>query len=281
VVSAGGAAFNQGTAAFPDAAIATTGSVLLHPGHTQSTPPEADAASVLANGNIGNAGSVVDGDAVAGGTVSLSPAQVSGDIRQNAGAVIVPPAPAQIEAWRAGLRAQAQSGGTLTGSIRWKDTTVTAPVYIQGSLVVEGTVTITGSGPVYATSSIKLQGGPQVTSQGAFLVSDTLVEFSGGTDYRVTNPVAAGVISFGSSASALKLTGGSAGHVQGLAYAPYGGILLSGTSAWHGALLAHGSGTLGKIDLSGGSQVEYPVGLMLTSSLLSGLRVDPIAGTCG
>jgi hypothetical protein len=268
-----------GTPVFPDGAIIATGDVDLHPGSTISDPPGSAAASVILNGNFSNDGAYVDGDIEAGGTVNADPAKVTGTIEQNAGQPVQLPGAVEIEAWRAELRSHSQTGTLLAGSQRFKDTTVTAPIYVDGSLVVEGTVTILGSGPVYVTGSLKLQGGPTVTSDAAFLVSDTLVEFSGGTEY-IANATSGGVISFGVNSKALKLSGGSEGYVQGVAYAPYGGIELSGTSAWHGALIAGGDSGLGLVNMSGGSMVDYPSGLIPISGLLTGLMPEPEGSLC-
>jgi type II secretory pathway pseudopilin PulG len=270
---------------FPDAAITAAGDVNLHPGHTLSVPAGTHAADILANGNVGNSDATVDGSVVAGGTVNVSPANVQGTIEQNAGTPVDLPGAAEIEAWRADLRAEAQAGTILWGNQRFKDTTVTGPIYIEGSLVVEGTVTINGSGPIYATESIKLQGGPTVTTDATFFVSDVLVEFSGGTEYIVTDygsasPTTGGAISFGVNSKALKLTGSSTGYTQGVAYAPYGGVLLSGTSAWHGAIIAGGADGLGYVELSGGSWVEYPANLVPSSRILTGLQPEPVASAC-
>jgi hypothetical protein len=278
-VTAAAADVGGGQPVFPDAAIIATGNVDLHPGSTVSDPPGSGAASVILNGNFSNEGAVVDGDIEAGGTVNADPANVAGTIEQNAGTPVQLPGAAEIEAWRDNLRSQAQSGTVLAGSQKFKDTTVTAPIFIDGTLVVEGTVIIEGSGPIYVTGSLKLQGGPYVSGHGVVLVSDTAVEFSGGTQYDVT-AASGGVVSFGASATALKLTGGSDSYSQGLAFAPYGGIELSGTSAWHGGLIAGGDGTLGRVNMSGGSVVDYPAGLAPASGVLTGLTPEPEPSLC-
>lgn len=283
-ISAGTAAATA-SSAFPDAAIMAAGNVNLHPGHTMSVPAGTHAADVLTNGNFANADATIDGNLLVGGTATVNPANVHGILEQNAGTPVDLPTTEEIETWRADLRDQARAGTILYGSVRFKDTTVTAPIYIEGSLVVEGSVTINGSGPIYATGSVKLQGGPTVITDASFFVSDLLIEFSGGTEYIVTDygsesPTSGGAISFGVSDKALKLTGSSVGYTQGVAYAPYGGVLLSGSAAWHGAIIAGGANGLGKVELSGGSRVEYPANLLPASQILQGLQPESVVSPC-
>ncbi len=283
-ISAGTASATAGSA-FPDAAIMAAGDIDLHPGYTISTPSGTHAADVLANGNFGNNDATVDGNLIVGGTASVNSDNVHGILEQNAGTPVDLPTTEEIEVWRADLRDQARAGTILYGNQRFKDTTVTAPIYIEGSLVVEGNVTINGSGPIYATGSLKLQGGPTVTTDAAFFVSDVLIEFSGGTEYIVTDygsesPTSGGAISFGVTDTALKLTGSSVGYAQGVAYAPYGGVLLSGGAAWHGAIIAGGEGNLGTVEFSGGSWVEYPANLLPASQILQGLQPEAVGSVC-
>ena len=118
---------------------------------------------------------------------------------------------------------------------------------------------------------------PGTVRSGITLVSDVLVEFSGGSEFRLTDPNSSGgVVSFGVDIRALKLSGGSAGSTQGVAYAPYGGIDLSGGSTWRGALVAGGTSNRGMVKLSGGSDVIYPASLA-TSGFFSGLGTTTTA----
>ena len=146
---------------------------------------------------------------------------------------------------------------------------------------MQGNVHIDGSGPVYATGMIRLQANALITADGAHLVSDSVVQFETGSEWRVSEVTSAGVISFAASQQAMTLVGGDSGTIQGLAYAPYGGLTLQGTDAWHGALVAHGAGGLGAIDLAGGAWIEYPANLLPTTGLVTDLRPEPVPVVCG
>lgn len=238
---------------------------------TQSDPASAHNASVISNANVKlSSSSWVDGNLTTAETVDF-PSKVYGTVTQGAPPFVFP-TDAEVEAWRATLRTQAQSTGQiLTGDIRFKNTTITAPMYVNGSLTLEETVTILGTGVIYATDNLKMPGGGVVSGNGITLVSDVLVEFSGGSEFQLTDPNSSGgLVSFGVNIRALKLSGGSAGSTQGIAYAPYGGIELSGGSTWRGGLIAGGVSNRGMVKLSGGSDVIYPSS-MNTAGYFSGL----------
>lgn len=280
IVSAGGiTAVSQPI--FPEAAIVATGNVALSPGSTASIPSNAHSASIWLNQSFSNLDAVVDGDIVAGGVVNATPANVYGSIEQNAGSPVNVPAVTDIELWRTGMRSVAMSGTTYTGNWVVSGGTITAPYYVNGTLELQGSVHIDGTGPVYATGMIRLQAGASVTADGAHLVSDTTIVFESDSRYSVSEATAAGVIAFASSQQALTLRGGDTGTVQGLAYAPYGGITLLGTAPWHGVLVAHGSAGLGAISMGGGASVGYPANLLPTSAIVNPLRPPPVASVCG
>ena len=274
-VSAGRAATGL-TPMFPEAAVVAAADVLFHPGSTESIPASAHSASVLTNGDFGNPGSVIDGDVLTGATASVDPTQVFGSVEQNAGTPVDPPSAAEVEGWRSVLRLAAQEGPVLSGDQVFTDTVIFAPMYVNGSISFYGTVHIEGSGPVYATGSIRLMNGAAVTAHGSALIADSNIEFTSGATFDVTDPSFAGVIGFGSSAFAVRITGGPDLSIQGLAYAPYGGVMLTGGAAWHGAIVAHGV-ISGVVDVSGGSLVSYPANLLPTSSLLVGLRPETVS----
>lgn len=278
-VSAGGAIVT-GAVVFPDAAVVATGNAALTGSAVTATfPATSHVASVHTNLNYTDASSQVDGNVSAGGTATVVPAYVYGTVEQNGGVVVVLPDTMTIEEWRTGLRATAQAGGVHSSSQTFTDTTITAPLYVVGTIDFYGTVTIGGSGPVYATQGIKLHDGSIVYSGAAFLVSDATVEFRPGSQYRLATVTQGGVVAFSSSSTALTLLGGTDGAWQGVAYAPYGGISLTGTDPWRGALVAGGDSGLGRVAISGAG-VVYPAGLLPVSTLLDGLRPPPPVETC-
>ena len=128
---------------------------------------------------------------------------------------------------------------------------------------------------------IRLQANALVTADGAHLVSDSVVQFESGSEWRVSEVTSAGVISFAVNQQAMTLYGGETGTIQGLAYAPYGGLALQGTNAWHGALVAHGADGLGGIDMAGGAWIEYPANLLPTTGLVAALRPPTVPVICG
>ncbi len=284
-VSAGAATVTT-SSAFPDAAIVATGNVALTEGYTVSAPAGSHSADILANGNFSDSNARVDGSVTVGGTADADPAKVHGLIEQNAGTPVSLPDASEVEAWRADLRAQAQAGTILYGFQSWKDTTITAPMWVDGDIEFiggdTGVVTIEGSGPIYATGWISLSGGVTLNSQGAFLVSDDWIEMSGSAVYRIGDgsSTSGGVVSFSTSDSALRLSGDAVGSVQGIAYAPYGGIELSGSAVWHGALIAGGAGGNGRVTMTGETTVEYPSNLVPSSVVLSGLQPAPEESLC-
>jgi hypothetical protein len=276
-VSAGGAVV--GNVVFPDAAILATGNVDMHPGATATFPDTAHTASVYLNGSFSNADAVVDGNIRAGGTVNATVGNVAGTITQNAGEPVVLPSPEEISAWRGGLGAEAQTGGTLVGNQVFADTTITAPVYVQGSITLQGVVHIDGAGPVYATDTLQIAGGATVTGYAPLLVSDNRIDVGAGASVDFDTVASAGLVSFGTALDALRLNGGPAGTTPGLAYAPSGGITLAGPGVWGGALIAGGEGT-GFVDVTGAT-VTYPATLLPTSSVLAPLRPTPTPVPCG
>ncbi|MBU1493136.1 MAG: hypothetical protein KJ956_04140 [Actinobacteria bacterium] len=280
IVSAGGiTALDQPI--FPEAAIVATGNVALSPGSTVSIPSNAHTAGIWLNQSFANLDAVVDGDIVAGGVVNATPANVYGTIEQNAGSPVNVPSVTDIEVWRAGMRAEAMSGTSQSGNLVLSNTTISAPFYVDGTLTLGGAVHISGSGPVYATGTIRLEAGALVTADGAHLASDATIVFDSDAQFQVSEASAAGVVAFAASLQALSLRGGNAGTIQGLAYAPYGGIALSGTSPWQGALVAHGSAGLGEVSVGGGATVGYPANLLPTSAIVNPLRPPPVASVCG
>ena len=278
-VSAGGAIVT-GAVVFPDAAVVAMGNAALTGGaSTQTSPSTSHVASVHTNLNYSDASSAVDGNVAAGGTATVLPANVSGTVEQNGGVVVVLPDTMTLEGWRTALREAAQAGEVRSGNQTFTNTTITAPMYVVGAIDFYGAVTIDGSGPVYATQGIKLREGSTVYSSAAALVSDTSVEFRPGAQYALGTATQGGVVSFGSSSTALILLGGNTGAWQGVAYAPYGGITLSGADPWHGALVAGGDSGLGRVAITGAG-VVYPAGLLPVSTLLDGLRPAPPTTDC-
>lgn len=265
---------------FPEAAILATGNVALYPGSTASNPPTAHSASIRLNASFSNLDAVVDGDIVAGGTVTVNPANVYGTIEQNAGSPVHVPDAASLGAWQADLVARARAGSTLAGNQLFRDTTITAPLHVDGSVTFAGVVAIQGSGPVYATGSIVLESGAAVTTGAAFLVSEGVVDLRGGSQFQAGELGSAGVVSLSASDTAIAAVGGQPGTVQGVAYAPYGGIRLTGSLPWHGALVATGGGS-GDVDMAGGAWVEYPANLVPTTTLFNGLRPNAPESLCG
>jgi type II secretory pathway pseudopilin PulG len=278
-VSAGGAIVT-GAVLFPDAAVVAMGGVSLTGGASTSTyPGTSHVASVHTNLNYSDATSHVDGDVRAGGAATVLAGNVFGTVEQNAGVVVVLPDPIIIEAWRSGLRTAAQGGQVLAGGRTFTDTTITGPLYVTGSIDFYGIVNIGGTGPVYATGAIRLREGAMVQASDAALTSDTLVEFRAGAEYHLGTATQGGVVSFGTSSSALVLLGGADGSWQGVAYAPYGGFTLSGAVPWRGALVAGGENGLGRVAVTGAG-VVYPAGLLPVSPLLDGLRPEPPTDAC-
>jgi hypothetical protein len=278
-VSAGGAIVT-GAVVFPDAAVVAMGSAALTGGAATATSPSTShVASVHTNLNYSDATSHVDGGIQAGGTATVVPANVYGTVEQNGGVVVVLPDTMTIEAWRTGLRSTAQAGSVRTTSQVFTNVTITAPMYVVGTIDFYGTVTINGSGPIYATQGIKLREASSVLASAATLVSDTTVEFKAGSQFRLATVTQGGVVGFGSTSSALTLLGGTTGAWQGVAYAPYGGIVLSGANPWRGALVGGGDSGLGRVAVSGAG-VESSAGLLPVSALLDGLRPVPSTGDC-
>jgi len=278
-VSAGGAIVT-GAVVFPDAAVVATGNAALTGSAvTATSPATSHVASVHTNLNYTDASSHVDGNVSAGGTATVVPGYVYGTVEQNGGVVVVLPDTMTIEEWRTGLRAVAQAGGVHSSNQTFTNTTITAPFYVVGTIDFYGTVSIDGSGPVYATQGIKLREGSIVYSSAAFLVSDSTVEFRTGSQYRLGTATQGGVVAFSNSSTAMALLGGTAGAWQGVAFAPYGGISLTGANPWRGALVAGGDSGLGRVAISGAG-VVYPAGLLPVSSLLADLRPLPPAEDC-
>lgn len=261
------------------AIIANGGTVVLSGGSiTASVPASSHAAGIIANASVVLSGSdsFVDGNVITTGTVN-APSQVYGVVQEGAAAFVFP-SDAEIEAWRADLIASARSEARLrTGDIVYHNDTITAPMYVTGDLTLKGDITILGSGVIYVTGTIQLDGNALVQLSSVILASGEGTVFTGSSEYRLTDPSAGGgLVSFGVDSKALRLTGGSEGTVQGIAFAPFGGIEVSGSSVYHGALVSRGSGVLGGVSLTGGADVIYPVALA-NSGFFVGLAPAPTA----
>jgi hypothetical protein len=263
---------------FGDAAITANGPVVLSGGGaTASYESYSGIADVLTNSTFKDATAYVDGDLVAGSAVTADAKKVTGTITQNAGTVIDFPPTTEVEAWRADLLAQAQLGPTVGSQVFDSPTTLTAPLVIEGELKMGGeTLTLNGPGVIYVTGKVTLSGGARLVNNGAILVGDLQMVFSGGSTYEVAGDASAsGIVSFAQGVDkALELSGGSLGQAHGVAYAPYGGIKLTGGSGWIGALVAGGASDKGKVELSGGSSVVFPPGMILNNRFLPGHQ-DP------
>lgn len=270
-----------GSGHFLNAAIMAMDDVVMSGGaYTATSAGTTHQASVLANGDFRDGTARVDGDLTVGGTATATVANIAGRIEQNAGVVVSMPDPADVAAWHQELQAAARTGTQYSGTVRFSNQTITAPIFVNGTIEFENSVTILGAGPIYATNAIKVRGAI-VTTQASPLVAGTLVEFSGGGEYRVTQSTEGGIVSFGTNAQSLKLSGGSAGTTQGVAYAPYGGILLSGTSSWYGSLIAGGIYGTGDVVFSGGSSVRYPSGLTTASLITRRFAAEEVGSPCG
>jgi hypothetical protein len=160
------------------------------------------------------------------------------------------------------------------------DQTVTAPLYVSGTLALSGSVIITGSGPVYATQGISIGSHADVATEGAYLVSDRQIYAAYHGLYRTTDPTKGGVISFQSSQTALVRGGGWNGSLQGLGYAPFGGAVITGQRIWNGAVIAGGGPGLGVVSIEQDATVTYPAGLTPASELLDAASGGE-SGSCG
>ncbi len=92
---------------------------------------------------------------------------------------------------------------------------------------VAGKFTMSGGGTVY-NSGIIAAGG--------------IITISGGGGYNNTgDSTTTGLFGFAANSKAIVLSGGSSAPLHGVAYAPNGGIELSGGSNWNGMLISGGS----------------------------------------
>ncbi len=275
---------SQGNRSFvrvwPDAAVMAESSVSLDSGASLiSHPASAEGADLLTNGSGFGPGATVEGDVLTGGTASFDADLISGSVVSGVGTVFEGLSATETGAWRDAVLEEAQGGGVVAGDVTFADETITAPLFVSGSITFSGSVTISGSGPIFAGQSIALIAGADVAADGAYLVADGAVTMSSLAGYRSTDPVSGGVVSFNQSVTALQLQGGVVGSMQGVAYAPFGGIILQGARSWKGSLVAGGSSGKGAVEVSASSGIEYPVGLTPASGLLQVAATG--IGTCG
>ncbi len=263
---------------FPDAAIIANGQVVMSGGAiTSSNPNGSGVAHVMTNSTFKDATAWIDGDLLAGSTATVDPTKVGGTVTQDMGVVWQFPPQTEVDAWQASLVELAQQGPTV-GSVKVDSSgSLSAPLFIEGDLTISGvTLTLDGPGVIYVTGKVVASGGSRVINNGVVLASGLQMVFSGGSTYEVSSdPMGAGIVSFAQGVDkALELSGGSSGVAHGIAYAPNGGVKLTGSSAWLGALIGGGSGGKGKVELSGGSSVVFPTGLVSSTQFLPG-HEDP------
>ncbi len=230
--------------------------------YVNSLPLGLHISHVYANGNVAMGGaSYVDGHLAAAGTVvgtAYYPSQ-SG----------VPPYPypstATTDKWRLEWIAAAKLGGTTNGNVS-SSTTITAPRYINGSISLNNseTITINGPGVVYVDGNVNINAQAVLTNGATLVVSGTVTQ-GGQSVYKMVPgilPTPTMVVygtGYGVTADVIQLAGGSAGYNQGVVYAVNGSIKVAGGSTFVGALVAGGAGA--QIGSNGGYTHFFPENL--------------------
>ncbi|MFQ5947845.1 MAG: hypothetical protein ACE5KX_03175 [Acidimicrobiia bacterium] len=265
----------------PDGAASAKGDITFSgEASTQTVPSSEHTASVYTNGDFTGGGDVsIDGGVEAAGTVDPGGASIYDPAYPNGQSGVDPiefPTSLAIELWRDSLIADAQAGGTQgTINLNGGTTTLNSPVYLDGDISLGGgaTLTITGGGVVYVTGSVELSGSSSLTNDGILAIAGTFSQ-SGDTSYTaVGDPKDVALVSFAVDPEAIVLVGQAAGTTSGFAYAAYGGVKLSGSGVFGGALVAGGDATNGGITVSGSAVIEYPAGLITDTEVFSRLLV--------
>jgi hypothetical protein len=254
---------------FPDSAITSNGDVSLSGGaSTFSDPASYHGAHIYTNGSFSGSGNV-DGGAYAVGSSSGGTAY---DGFHPGSPPVEFPDPYDIDRWEASIIADAQAGPTVGSQSFGSDATITGPLYINGDLTMSGgnTLRVEGNSTVYVTGGITASGGSIVYNSGVLASGGEANVSGGGAYYVIGDPIDVLLVSFAQSNKALELSGGSTGDAQGVVYAPNGGVVLSGSSSFIGALVAGGQGTNGKVVLSGGSSVLTSPGLVGSNNHIPG-----------
>lgn len=264
-----------------DSAFVSNGDIKLGGTQVLTNPADGHFADIHANGNIDfSGGAYVDGDVSASGT-SDPGASAYGTISSGETPVEFP-TQAEINAWEAELKAEAQAGGTMAGADLSGDVTINTPMYVNGDLKISGSSSIlrlVGNGTLYVEGKFLISSAATLNNDGVAVSSDIL-KLSGGSEYQITGtPSQTLLASFAYNIKALELSGGSSGFSQGIAYAPNGGIRLGGGGEWHGGLVAGGSSGLGMIESSGGETIRYPSGLLSGNQVLPGAANPPTTET--
>lgn|GEM_PF-1334760 len=251
-----------------NAAIMGNGKVTLSGGAgTVSSPANSHIAHVYANGNIGNGGTI-DGKCWAHGSVSgMTCADTAYPNGRSGAPLITFPTSSEITTWQNGLISQAQAGGTISGFSTSGTATIASPRYVNGNITVNGgTLNVTGSGVVYVNGSVTISSSTAVMNNSAIFAASGAITFSGSAQYRTgSGATNSELVSFSTLAgspqnnNAIVLSGGSEAYTQGVVYAPYGGVTVSGGGYLSGAIVGGGSSAL--VSVSGGSQVCLPASM--------------------
>ncbi len=270
------------TGCWPDAAFVGRGLIEIGSSSTISTSPAIrHLAAAYGNGNFkGASGTYLDGDIrIAGTTSGVGASNVCPTCTIQAGAnPFVFPTTGELTTWENELIAAAQAGGTHAGIDLSTAMTLTAPVYVNGDIMLRsgGRLTINGTGVVYVTGRVEM-GGDSTLTNGALLAVHGQFKQGGGTDYRLgSSPATQGLVSFQVNSAAIEFQGSALGS-QGVIYAARGGVKLSGSAALQGAAVAGGEGTYGQIKAGGGTTMTYPAGLLPSATWLPRIGGGPVA----
>lgn len=254
-----------------NAAIISNGKVTLSGGAgTVSNPANSHIAHVYANGNVGNGGTI-DGKGWTHGSISgITCADTSYPNGRSGAPLITFPSSSDLTSWKNNLITQAQAGGTISGFTTSGTKTITSPCYVNGNITVNGgTLNVTGTGVVYVNGSVTISSSTAVMCNSAIFAASGAITLSGSAQYHTAvGTVNSELVSFSTlvgspqNNNAIVLSGGSEAYTQGVVYAPYGGVTVSGGGYLSGAIVGGGSSAL--VSVSGGSQVCFPASMSLS-----------------
>lgn len=232
---------------------------------TVSNPANSHIAHVYANGNISN-NATIDGKCWSNGSVSGMTCADTAYPQGRSGAPLISfPSSPDLTSWHNNLISQAQAGGTIAGFSTSGTKTIASPCYVNGDITVNGgTLNVTGSGVVYVNGSVTVSSSTAVMHNSAIFAASGKISFQGTAQYRTgSGATNSEIVSFSTdNGNAIVLSGGSSAYTQGVIYAPYGGVTVSGTGYVTGAIV--GGGSSGKVTVSGGSQICLPANMNLS-----------------
>jgi Tfp pilus assembly protein PilX len=272
---------------FNDGALVSNGNILLQGSMKTVSAVTVHGAGARANGVVSqNGGSYsVDGPiavapesyAASLAALGTSPNCYGGAVTNMGGAMQFPDA-ATIATWQSTWYTQARettptysTGHIVTGNFNPSkgNSTLTAPAYITGDIIMDSGCNLTIQPDTAATAPYVVyvhgnvtytNGNGSITNKGVMIICDGIISESSNCNYECTDTTKSGLVSLNPASNAISLAAGGTA-VVGFVYAVNGGVQVSGNGNMTGAVISGQTGANGGISLQGTPTIIYPGGM--------------------